>query len=299
MSDSEQSFVVSEAYRGMRLDRFLQAMVPRMSRAAIQDAIENRVRLASAREPKASLRPAIGDVVLFAQRVQMQLPDIEIPVLAEGDGWTVVNKPAGLASTPSARRPGADVAALTGKAPAHRLDFGTSGCLLLVHDRTVAQHFERAFRERRIEKQYIAIVKGSPDLDSFTIDAPIARDQQSRLPHKVMVSDAGAQAITHIEVLERRGERTLLRCNPQTGRRHQIRVHLAHAGHALVGDLLYGGDERQFIRWQLGQPVDLDDGVEAGRHLLHAQSLLLPLPDEQQPRRIEAAAPADFGRAPR
>lgn len=294
MSESEQCFVVSEAYRGMRLDRFLQAMVPRMSRAAIQDAIENRVRLQSGREPKASMRPAVGDIVLFAQRVQMIVPDVEIPVLAEGDGWTVVNKPAGLASTPSARRPGADVATLTGKAPAHRLDYGTSGCLLLVHDKAAAQHFERAFRERRIGKQYIAIVKGIPQHDTFTIDAAIGRDQESRLPHKVMITDTGAQAITHVEVLERRSERALVRCTPRTGRRHQIRVHLAHVGHALVGDLLYGGDERRFIRWQLGQPVALDDGVVAGRHLLHAQQLTIVPPGQQEPISIEAARPDDF-----
>jgi len=294
MSESEQSFVVTQAYRGMRLDRFLQAMLPRMSRAAIQDAIDNRVRLGSGRQAKASLRPAIGDTVLFAQRVQMEVPELEIPVLAEAEGWTVVNKPPGLASTPNARRPGADVATLLGKAPAHRLDYGTSGCLLLVHDKTAAQHFELAFRQRRVAKQYIAVVKGSPTLDTFTIDAPIGRDQESRLPHKVMVTEAGARAITDIEVLERRGERTLIRARPRTGRRHQIRVHLAHAGHPLVGDLLYGGDERQFIRWQLGQPVDLDHGVEAGRHLLHAENLLLPQPNEEQLRLVEAPRPADF-----
>jgi len=295
MPENEQSFAVTEAYRGMRLDRFLQAMIPRMSRAAIQDAIDNRVRLASGREAKASLRPAIGDTVFFAQRVQRQVPKIEIPVLADGPGWTVVNKPAGLATTPSARRPGADVATLLGQAPAHRLDYGTSGCLLLVHDKDTARHFEAAFRARQVHKQYLAIVKGSPRLDTFTIDAPIGRDEESRLPHKVMVSDQGNQAVTQIEVVERRGERTLVRARPQTGRRHQIRVHLAHVGLPLVGDLLYGGDERQFIRWQMDQPVDLDEGVAAGRHLLHAESITLPLPAGERPRLVEAALPDDFG----
>jgi len=293
MAMSEQSFPVTEAYKGMRLDRFLQAMVPRMSRAAIQEAIEHRIRLASERPPKAAMRPAVGDVVHFAQRVQLEVPDVAIPVLAEGDGWTVVDKPGCLASTPSARRPGADVATMTGKAPAHRLDYGTSGCLLLVHDKAVAQHFERAFRERRVLKQYLAVVHGTPTQDTFTIDAPIGRDVASRLPHKVMVHETGAPAITDITVIERRGTRTLVRAEPRTGRRHQIRVHLAHAGHALIGDLLYGPDERNFIRWQQGQPIDTDDGVPPGRHLLHAHKLSLPVRTEPGTFRTSRQASAD------
>jgi 23S rRNA pseudouridine1911/1915/1917 synthase len=294
MPEREQPFAVTEAYRGMRLDRFLQAMLPRMSRAAIQDAIDNRVRLGSGRAAKASLRPAIGDTVFFGQRVQTEVPDLEIPVLAEGQGWSVINKPAGVASTPSARRPGADIATMLGKAPAHRLDYGTSGCLLLVHEKAAAQHFELAFRERRIAKQYLAVVKGAIDRDSFKIDAAIGRDEGSRLPHKVMVTDQGSKAITRIEVVERRGDRTVVRARPETGRRHQIRVHLAHIGHPLVGDLLYGGDERKFIRWQLDQPVELDDGVVAGRHLLHAESITLPLPGDERERLVEAPRPPDF-----
>lgn len=293
MATSEQSFPVTEAYRGVRLDRFLQAMLPRMSRAAIQDAIENRIRLASERPAKAAMRPAVGDVVHFAQRVQLEVPDVELPVLAKGDGFRVIDKPGCLASTPSARRPGADVATMTGMAPAHRLDYGTSGCLLLVHDKAVAQHFERAFRNRRVTKHYLALVHGAVATDEFTIDAPIARDEASRLPHKVTVHATGSPAVTDVTVVERRGNRTLVRAAPRTGRRHQIRVHLAHAGHPLVGDLLYGGDERQFIRWQLGQEIEQDDGVAPGRHLLHARSLSLPMQDGSE-LTVAAPLPADF-----
>ena len=293
MTASEQSFPVTDAYRGMRLDRFLQAMLPRMSRSAIQDAIVQLVRLASGAEPKASRRPAVGDVVFLAQREAVAVPEFDLQVLAEGDGWTVINKPAGIACTPNARRPGADLATLTGKAPAHRLDYGTSGCLLLVHDKHAARHFEAAFRERRVGKQYLAVVTGSPANDRFVIDAPIALDPDSRLPHKVRVATDGAAAITQCEVLERRPQHTLIAATPLTGRRHQIRCHLAHAGHAVLGDLVYGGDERQFIRWQLGQAIDQPDGIAAGRHLLHAHRLHLPLPDQQQ-LTIVAPIPHDF-----
>ena len=296
MTASEQAFPVTEAYRGMRLDRFLQAMVPRMSRTAIQDAITHRVRLASGAEPKASRKPAVGDVVFLAQREAVAVPEFELQVLAEGDGWTVIHKPAGIASIPNARRPGADIATLTGKAPAHRLDFGTSGCLLLVHSQRAARHFEAAFRERRIHKQYLAVIAGSPQEDALVIDAPIALDPNSRLPHKVWVTQEGAAAVTHVQVLERHAQHTLVAAQPQTGRRHQIRAHLAHIGHAILGDLLYGGDERQFIRWLQGQPVVATEGVAIGRHLLHAHRLQMPLPDRDETIVVEAPLPDDFAR---
>lgn len=294
MSAQEQSFEVTEAYRGMRLDRFLQAMVPRMSRNAIQEAIDCRVRLQSGATPKANRRPAVGEIVHLAQRIVTEIPDVEIVVLHEADGWSVIDKPAGIATTPSQRRPGADLATLTGKAPAHRLDFGTSGCLVLVHEATAARHFEAAFRERRIDKHYLAITDGVIERDTFTVDAPIGRDPASRLPHKVHVTDDGAPACTHFEVLERRANTTLVRAMPRTGRRHQIRVHLAHLGHPILGDLLYGGDERQFIRWLQGQPVEEQHGIPAGRHLLHASELLVPVPGEERTLQVTAPLPADF-----
>ncbi len=294
MTASEQPFPVTEAYRGMRLDRFLQAMVPRMSRNAIQEAIECRVRLESGAEPKANRRAAVGDVVYLSQRIVTEVPDVEIPVLHEGVGWSVINKPAGIPTTPSSRRPGGDIATLLGKAPAHRLDLGTSGCLLLVNDKDAARHFEAAFRERRVDKQYLAIVTGIVTEDEFTIDAPIGLDPNSRLPHKVHVTDGGAHAETHIEVLERRNRHTLVRAKPKTGRRHQIRVHLAHLGHPILGELLYGGDERRFIRWLQGQPVAEIDGIPAGRHLLHASELVLPMPGSDERLTITAPLPDDF-----
>jgi len=96
-------------------------------------------------------------------------------------------------------------------------------------------------------------------------------------------------------VLARLGERTVLRARPLTGRRHQIRAHLAHAGHPIVGDLLYGPDERCFIRWKRGRVEETPAGLAPGRHLLHAHRLAFPDPASARRIEVEAPWPEDFG----
>ena len=288
-------YVVTAPFRGMRLDRFLQAMIPRMSRQSVQEAIASRVSLASGARPKASRALVEGEIVTIVPRPARDHGHAPPRVLAFGAGWAVLDKPAGLASVPSARRPGEDVVALSGLAPAHRLDRFTSGCLLATSDPAAARHFEAAFRERRVGKTYAAIVVGLMAPGPRLLEGPLARDVSSRIPGRMAVTTGGAPACTEVEAVawdETLG-RTLVRASPRTGRRHQVRVHLADAQHAIVGDLLYGGDERDFVRWQLGQPVDVPEGVEPGRHLLHARALGFEDPDGA---RVDAIAPwpADF-----
>jgi len=295
----DASFLVTAAYRGMRLDRFLQQMLPKMSRTSVQDAIDERVTLASGAPAKASRRLAVGDQVCIGARVgSAPVVALDVPTLARGAGWLVVDKPAGLASTPSARRPGADLATRLGVAPAHRLDRFTSGCLLATDDAAAARWFDRAFREGLVDKEYVAVVEGVPRDDAFVVDAPLGVATWSRVDGKVGVAPDGVPAITRFEVLARQGDRALVRAMPLTGRRHQIRVHLAHCGHPIVGDVLYGPDERQFIRLQRGQPVAAPPGLAPGRHLLHARRLVFPEPGTNERREVCAPWPADFGIAP-
>ena len=288
-------YPVTVAYRGMRLDRFLQRMLPRMSRASIQDSIDSRIRLASGAAPKASRRLVVGDVVTILPLAAPVVAQVDIPVLATGDGWFVVDKPPGLACTPGSRRRGEDVATRLQAAPAHRLDRFTSGCLLLTSDSQVARGFDVAFRARLVGKEYLAIVHGTPRQAHFVVDASLGIDVRSRVTGKVAVVPTGQTACTEFEVLASCGDRSLLRARPRTGRGHQIRVHLAHVGHSIVGDLLYGADERQFIRFQRGQPVSSPPGLVVGRHLLHASRLQFVDPVHGRPVDVSAPWPADFG----
>ena len=291
------TFPVTDAYRGMRLDRFLQQMLPRMSRASVQTAIATRVTLASGAVAKANRRLVVGESVTIAPRGVETSGEANAPiaVLARGDGWVVVDKPAGLATTPMVRRPGDDVATRLGLSPAHRLDRYTSGCLLLATDPRLARSFDRAFREHRIGKEYVAVVTGTPPAVQFEVDAPLGVDERSRVTGKIGVLPDGAPARTRFTVLARDGERTLLRAEPWTGRRHQIRVHLAHIGLPIVGDVLYGPDERHFIRLQRGQPFPVPAGLVPGRHLLHAQRLSFADPGTGASVDVHAPWPVDFG----
>jgi len=280
-------------------------MVPKMSRSSVQLALsEGRVVLASGTEAKASRRLVLGErVTLFGRSATGELP-APPPVLARGEGWVVVNKPAGMRTTPTSRDPGRDVYSLTGLSPAHRLDRFTSGALLLTDDPDAARYFEPAFREGRVAKEYAAILQGRPDQPSWTCSDPIGPEQGSRVQSKVTwcaTGTAGAQdAETHFAVaatIERTdGDWTLVRAAPRTGRRHQVRVHAAASGHPLVGELLHAGDERDFVRFQLGQAVELPAGIEPGRHLLHARSLAFTAPTGEGVV-VVAPWPADYPEA--
>lgn len=292
-----QVFVVTDVERGLRLDRFLARRIPRMSRSSVQEAIVSRVSLSSGASPKPSRQVHPGEIVTIRPReaTETALRLGQPIILHEADGWMIVDKPAGLATTPNASRPGEDLASITGLAPAHRLDRFTSGCLLLTWTPQAARHFERVFREQRARKEYLAIVAGRPP-GCLLIDAALAHDVASRVPSKMRVAREGDEALpasTEIVLLGSDERASLVRAMPLSGRRHQIRVHLAHAGHPLIGDLLYGGDERDFVRLQLGQPIATPEGLQPGRHLLHARALLVP-DFEGFEVRVEAPLPEDF-----
>ena len=239
--------------------------------------------------------------------------------MAEGSDWLVVSKPPHLLVHPT--RPGGPATLLDALRALlayeianggqvsliHRLDRETSGLLLVAKTAAAARRFSLDMMRGRIGKEYLALVWGWPAWDALTVDAPLLRlgeQEVSRIWLKRAVHPGGASARTHFEVL-RWGERpaseadgggrySLVRAVPETGRLHQIRVHLAHAGYPVVGDKIYGPDEGCYLRFiETGWTPELARVLWLDRHALHAWRLTFD--DGRGERRtVEAPLPADL-----
>jgi len=307
---------------GMRLDRFVQSQMKRTSRTRAQQIV--RVSAYGS----AGQRLAPSDRVKAEQRIFLwRAPwdeegiDLELTVLFEDDDLLVVDKPAGVPVHPTARYFRSTVVKLLeAQRPgersylAHRLDRETSGVLLLTKhlaaDRHVKRQFagidpttNRASSRRFVEKTYVALAKGWPERDAFRVELPLEEDTSSSLRVKMRVAQPGEglTAATNCTVLGRRaranGDRyALVACGLETGRQHQIRVHLAASGHPLVGDKLYGPDDRLHARSSDGELTEADLALlELPRHGLHAQRLELDHPSQAGRRvAVEASLPDDI-----
>ena len=196
-------------------------------------------------------------------------------ILFEDDRYLALEKPPGISMATRPGEPDADcrvARALGAKAPeglrlVHRLDVGTSGVVLLARDPDAHREASRLFQERRVRKTYRAVVWGRPVPPRGTIDRALAIDRRDR--RKMRVDPAGKHAVTRYATAERWPSVTLLSLEPETGRTHQIRVHLASAGHPIVGDDLYGGPRWRGVRDPgLRRALAAADGL-----MLHAASL--------------------------
>ncbi len=169
----------------------------------------------------------------------------------------------------------------------HRLDAGTSGLVMLAHDEQTHRLLSRALSERRVEKLYLALVWGHPRPRVGRYDWPLAPDRRDR--RKMKVHPSGSPAATQYRTLADSSHVSLVELRPETGRTHQLRVHLAHAGHWIVGDDLYGGPRHRAVRDR-----SLRDALNPSHLLLHAWRLGLPdLPGLSQ-HRFEAPLPREF-----
>jgi 23S rRNA pseudouridine1911/1915/1917 synthase len=241
-------------------------------------------------------------------------PGASIParlsIVAESSDWIVIDKPPLLQVHPS--KPSDDLTlwhllrhllafelANGGQVSIiNRLDRETSGLVLIAKNRAAARHFCMLMERGRIAKQYAALVWGWPAADKFTIDAPLLRQgihQPSRIYLKQCVHPAGFPARTRFQVLRRftrdSAPFSLVRAFPETGRMHQIRVHLAHAGHPVVGDKIYGPSEDHYLTFiETGWTPALEAALLLRRHALH--SALLEIPADAL--RWEAPLPPDL-----
>jgi len=255
--------VVPGAAGGERLDRFVAGHADVGSRAAAARLIDTgAVRVDGEVRPRAH-RVAPGAVVVLTlpEPVQAPLPTEEVEVVHADDRLLVVVKPAGLLVHAVPGHAGPTLAAaLAGTAAGgppgragivHRLDRDTSGLLLVARDEETLRRLQGQLRRRRIRRTYTALVRGRPPSRTGTIDAPVGRDRRDPT-RQSLDTDHPREAVTHFELVEALAERSLLRVALETGRTHQIRVHLAAIGHPVVGDPVYGhgpelGLDRQFL----------------------------------------------------
>jgi 23S rRNA pseudouridine1911/1915/1917 synthase len=233
-------------------------------------------------------------------------------VIDESADWIVVDKPAPLIVHPANQKPEPTLLGgvehllayeiENGACPAivNRLDRDTSGLVIVAKHTAAARELGMIFERREVEKQYLAIVTGWPEADEWTCDAPILRAGEagpSPIWVRQIIHPTGKPCLTRFRVEQRiatgEGRFALVRCFPETGRMHQLRVHLAHAGHPIVGDKLYSGDGSDYIAWmKTGWTGDLQQRLLLPRHALHAAGLALPW----RGRRLQwqAGLPADL-----
>jgi len=301
-------FTVEENYRGWRLDRYLQEKIRRLSRAQIQRLIEGRLEHEGPRPLKPSTRvvPGLAFALVKEAEPEPETP-LEFAIVHDDGALVVVDKPAGLPVHPTARYAAHTFTALARAHfvdrkvdPAHRIDRETSGLLACGAAPEHTKALKRAFAHGKVMKTYLAIAEGSPREDAFAVDAPLSLTLASLVRVRMHVHAAGLPSATRFEVLGRRRTAdgapvVLLACFPETGRQHQIRAHLHHAGLPMVGDKIYGPDEAIFDRFARRATTDDDRArLRLERHALHAWRLDLPHPVTRERVRLEVPLAPDL-----
>ncbi|HEX8152607.1 MAG TPA: RluA family pseudouridine synthase [Thermoanaerobaculia bacterium] len=290
-----------------RLDKALGELFPEHSRSFLARLVdEGYVKLDGAIAAKVSLRVTAG------QQVDVDFPppapstveaqDVPIAVLHEDADIVVIDKPAGLVVHPAAGHHDGtlvnallfhvrDLSGVGGELRpgiVHRLDKDTSGVMVIAKHDDAHRKLTAAWNGEQVRKEYVALVYGTPASASGTIDAPIGRDTRDR-KRMAIVAD-GRRSITDYDVTERHRYVSLIRCRLRTGRTHQIRVHLKHLGHPIVGDPVYSGPQWRGIPDRKLQRVL----ASVERQMLHAAAIAFPHPRTNERVSFSAPVPADF-----
>ena len=300
----------------LRVDKYLSEHLRDTSRHRVQLAIDAEYVRVNDRVVKANYKVKPLDVITLMmpyrrRGIEIKPEPIPLDVVYEDDDLMVINKPAGLVVHPGhGNYSGTLVNALAfylGVQPdpegdermgmlVHRIDKDTSGLLVVAKDDAAQIELARQFFHHTIERRYWALVWGNIAEDSGTIDAPIGRDPNDRLRFRVFADESqGKRAVTHFRVLERFGYVTLVECVLETGRTHQIRVHMNHIGHPLFNDARYGGDRilKGTLYTKYKQFIDNCFAL-CPRQALHAKTLGFVHPRTKKEISFDSEIPSDM-----
>ena len=286
--------IIDEVTIGQRIDKFLVENTD-YTRSKIQKMIDNDCILVNGKSIKSSYTLKENEKIEvkdYEENTDILPENIPLDIYYEDEDLIVVNKPSGMVVHPApGNYTGTLVNALmyhtnnlstvnTSVRPGivHRIDADTSGLLLVAKNDKAHNILAEAIQKKEVVREYIALVEGVIKEDSATIDAPIGRDIHNR-KKMCVTGDNSKEAITHIRVLERYSDATLIRCKLETGRTHQIRVHLSYIGHPVVNDPVYG--RRKLINPKFGQ-------------MLHAEKLGFVHPTTKEYMEFTSPVPEEF-----
>lgn len=282
-TESTSSFMVPKECHRLRVDRFLHDRLRGVSRGdVLRLLLDGRVTIAGRRLAGPDYFVKKGELLTIEVALgagTTPAAPTRLEVLYDDAHFVAIDKPAGLASLPTPdgdRSARSELESRLGVAlfPVHRLDRVTSGVLLFARTAQAAAKISLAFQHHRIEKRYVAIVKGHVAAEAGDIDVALKSHPSARTG-RIEASGAGREAFTHYRVIDHGGELTLVELIPKTGRRHQLRAHLAHIGHPILGDRLYGGGK-------------------ADRVYLHASGIQLRSPGDGRTINLESPLPDEF-----
>lgn len=291
-----KEYIVSQEEKGKRLDTYIPSVDTDITRTSAQRLIEDGNILVNGKNEKVSYKIQENDKISVEipepKQIELKAQDIPIEIVYEDSDIIVVNKPKGMVVHPANGNPDGTLVnaimaickdSLSGiggeirPGIVHRIDKDTSGLLIVAKNDNSHVKMSEQIKNHEVKKTYIALVRGVFKENEATIDMPIGRSISDR--KKMAVNKNGKDAITHIKVLKRFDKYTLLQVNIETGRTHQIRVHLSHIGYPIVGDYTYSNGKNEFD--VIGQ-------------CLHAQKLEFKHPITQKDMCLEAELPQYF-----
>jgi 23S rRNA pseudouridine1911/1915/1917 synthase len=301
------SIELQPSHSGWRLDRALADAVPTLSRerlkALIRSGALESLASVAVRDPAQKVRggEAFQLTVPEPTPAHNEAQDIPLRVVFEDEHLLVVDKPAGLVVHPAAGNPdgtlvnallhhcGGSLSGIGGVARpgiVHRIDKDTSGLLVVAKTDVAHEGLAKQFAAHSIERRYLAIVSGVPKATEGTVDAPLARSSTNRKKIAIVEGNRGKRAITHWRRMQILKDAALVECRLETGRTHQVRVHMASLGHALLGDPVYGRSEKN--------SREVLKGLNFQRQALHAAELGFTHPVTKNRLSFASGMPADM-----